>query len=271
MKIALHQMCSGIQMHANALKMADGVAEAAMHGAEFYFAPEMSGLLDRNRERAFAMIVAEEQNSFLAMAMKAARENRIWIHIGSIPIRNSGENARNANRSVLIDPEGAIVARYDKMHLFDVVLDSGETWRESSAYDAGQYTVVAETPLGAMGLTICYDLRFPELYSRLAQKGASVFAVPSAFTVPTGKAHWHILLRARAIENAAFVIAAAQSGQHADGRETFGHSLVVDPWGDVLLDMGQGEGIGYAEIDLDRVDAVRRQIPVHINRREIPA
>jgi predicted amidohydrolase len=171
---------------------------------------------------------------------------------------------------LIIDPMGQIRARYDKMHLFDVDLDAGETWRESSAYVAGKNAVLVETPLGQMGLAICYDVRFSELFARLARSGATIFALPAAFTVPTGKAHWHLLLRARAIENAAFVIAAAQSGTHQDGRTTFGHSLVVDPWGEVLLDMGDGEGIGYTELDLARVNAVRRQIPVHTNRKDIP-
>ncbi len=163
-----------------------------------------------------------------------------------------------------------IRARYDKMHLFDVDLATGESWRESSAYRAGDRPVVADTPLGKMGLTICYDIRFPDLYSMLSQSGATIFAVPAAFTVPTGKAHWHVLLRARAIESAAFVIAAAQTGKHEDGRETYGHSLVIDPWGEVLLDMGSEPGLGFAELDLDRVTEVRAQIPVHLNRRDIP-
>ena len=270
MKIAVHQMCSGIEMHANTQKMAACIADAAANGAQFYLAPEMSGLLDRNRERASSQIVEENHNFWLATAIDSAKKAGIWVHIGSIPVRTGPKNTKFANRSVLIDANGNIRARYDKMHLFDVDLDAGETWRESSAYTGGDDAVVAETPFGLMGMTVCYDLRFPELFARLSRSGAAIFAVPAAFTVPTGQAHWHILLRARAIENAAFVVAAAQSGTHQDGRKTFGHSLVVDPWGDVLLDMGQGEGLGYAELDLDRVDAVRRQIPVIANRRDIP-
>ncbi len=270
MKIALHQMCSGIDMHANATKMAIAVAEAARCGAMFYFAPEMSGLLDSNRSRASDQIVHEHQNHFLNTAIAAAKASEIWVHIGSVAVRTRKNGVKFANRSLLIDPTGLIRARYDKMHLFDVDLDSGETWRESSAYDSGTQAVLAETPLGMMGMSVCYDLRFAELFARLARSGATIFAVPAAFTVPTGKAHWHILLRARAIENAAYVVAAAQSGTHQDGRTTFGHSLVVDPWGDVILDMGEGEGIGYAELDLARVNTVRRQIPVHANRKDIP-
>jgi deaminated glutathione amidase len=271
MKIALHQMCSGIDVSANAEQMAVAIAQASESGAKFYFAPEMSGLLDRDKIRASSQIVEEGQNILVNRAITSAKQAGIWVHIGSVPVRLNGHPGKYANRTILIGPDGLIHARYDKMHLFDVDLETGETWRESAAYQAGTEAVVADTPLGKMGLTICYDLRFSELYMRLARNGATVFAIPAAFTVPTGSAHWHILMRARAIENAAFVIAAAQSGKHADGRETYGHSLVVDPWGEVLLDMGQGEGIGYVDIDLSRVDAVRRQIPVHINRRDIPA
>jgi predicted amidohydrolase len=176
-----------------------------------------------------------------------------------------------ANRSLVIDDEGVIRARYDKMHLFDVDLSTGESWRESNAYVPGDGPVIADTPIGPLGLTICYDMRFPDLYSALSKAGIDALAIPAAFTVPTGRAHWHTLLRARAIEAQAFVIAAAQTGNHEDGRQTYGHSLVVDPWGDVLLDMGEDEGLGFAEIDLDRIREVRSQIPVHANRRDITA
>jgi predicted amidohydrolase len=174
-----------------------------------------------------------------------------------------------ANRSIVINDKGEIAARYDKIHLFDVALSSGESWCESDQYEAGESPVLVKTPLGQMGLSICYDLRFPLLYSALAQAGAEIFVVPAAFTVPTGRAHWHTLLRARAIESAAYVIAPAQSGHHADGRRTFGHSLVIDPWGEILLDMGEGEGVGFAEIDLAKVTEVRQQIPVVENARSI--
>lgn len=271
MKIAVHQMCSGIDFASNAEMVVNAVRESAANGAQFYFAPEMSGLLDRNRARASAQIVPEGQNMFVAAAMTAARDAGIWVHLGSVPVRHEDGSGKFANRSILIDPSGHIRARYDKMHLFDVDLATGESWRESSSYVAGTDAVLAETPLGPMGLSICYDLRFAELYALLGRSGAAVFAVPAAFTVPTGEAHWHILLRARAIENAVFVIAAAQSGVHEDGRETFGHSLVIDPWGNILLDMGKGEAIGYADIDLSQIDVVRSQVPVHANRRDIPA
>jgi deaminated glutathione amidase len=270
MKIAVHQMTSGIDPLANLEKMLAAIRQAAEKGAEFYLAPEMSLLVDRDRQRATASISPESDNAALVHLCEAARREGVWVHLGSLPVVHEDGSGRFANRSLVIDDQGAIRARYDKMHLFDVDLSTGESWRESSAYRGGDGPVLADTPLGPMGLSICYDMRFPDLYSRLAQAGARVFAVPAAFTVPTGRAHWHTLLRARAIESAAFVIAAAQSGSHEDGRATYGHSLVVDPWGEVLLDIGEGEGLGFAELDLTRVDEVRAQIPVHLNRREIP-
>lgn len=271
MRIAVHQMCSGIDFARNAEKVSMAIQESARNGAKFYFAPEMCGLLDRDRARATAQIVTEAQHMFVTAAKTAAKDSGIWVHLGSVPVRHENGSGKFANRSILIDSSGQVRARYDKMHLFDVDLASGESWRESSSYVAGSDAVLAETPLGPMGLTICYDLRFAELYGLLGRAGATVLTIPAAFTVPTGKAHWHILQRARAIENAVFVIAAAQSGVHEDGRETFGHSLVIDPWGNILLDMGKGEAIGYADIDLSQIDSVRRQIPVHANRRDMPA
>ncbi len=268
MRIAVHQMNSGIETEHNCIAMLGGIAEAKAGGASIYLAPEMSVLIDRDRARSAQSIVAEESSAAVKMLCQAAKDKQIWVHCGSLPLESA--DGRRANRSLLIDDNGHIVARYDKMHLFDVDLSTGESWRESSAYKGGDGPVLADTPLGKMGLTICYDMRFPDLYSRLAQAGATVFAVPAAFTVPTGKAHWHVLLRARAIESAAFVIAPAQCGKHEDGRETYGHSLVVDPWGTVLLDMGESEGVGFADLDLSRVAEVRAQIPVHLNRRDIP-
>ncbi|NJM50165.1 MAG: carbon-nitrogen hydrolase family protein [Sphingomonadales bacterium] len=269
MKIAIHQMCSGINPQDNVAAMQSAIADASKSGAICYFAPEMSGLLDRDRLRAKILITPENESRIIAAISDAARASAIWVHLGSIAVQSDREPGKFANRSLIIDPSGQVRARYDKMHLFDVDLQSGETWRESSAYIAGQEAVLVDMPLGQMGLSICYDLRFPELYSRLARAGADIFAVPAAFTRPTGQAHWHTLLRARAIENAAFIVAAAQSGQHEDGRETYGHSLVIDPWGEILLDMGEAVGIGYAEIDRSRIDTVRAQIPVHLNRCDI--
>ncbi len=269
-KIALHQMRSGINGQDNLEAMKKAIAAAAAQGAVMYFAPEMSLLLDRNRQRAADGLFVESQTTAIKELCAAAAQSAIWVHLGSAAIRPNDRPDMLANRSIVIDAQGKIRARYDKMHLFDVDLDNGESWRESAAYAAGDTAVLVQTPLGAMGLTICYDLRFPALYDRLAQAGADIFAVPAAFTKPTGAAHWHILLRARAIENAAFVVAAAQSGQHEDGRETYGHSSVVGPWGQILLDMGDDEGLGFAEIDLSQRDSACRQIAIHRHRRDIP-
>ena len=269
MKIAIHQMCSTFHPETNADVIISAIAAAAKTGAVMYFAPEMSVLIDRDRQRAQGKIFSEAETSSLKRVRQAAAEASIWVHLGSIPVRGEVDGHRYANRTLVIDDKGEVRARYDKMHLFDVALSSGESWRESSVYDSGDGPVVVQTPLGSMGLTICYDMRFPDLYSALAKAGVDVLAVPAAFTVPTGKAHWHTLLRARAIEAQAFVIAAAQSGRHEDGRTTYGHSLVVDPWGEVLLDMGQNEGLGFADIDLARIGETRLQIPVNENRRDI--
>jgi deaminated glutathione amidase len=268
MKIAVHQMCSGTDPRKNVAQMIHAICEASAAHAAMYFAPEMSVLVDRDRNRSRSHVVAESDSEPLRAISKAAAEASIWIHLGSTPVLYE-ESGIYANRSLVIAPNGKVRARYDKMHLFDVDLSSGESWRESAAYVGGHAPVAVGTPLGLMGLTICYDLRFPGLYAALIRSAVDIIAVPAAFTVPTGKAHWHTLLQARAIEAEAFVVAAAQSGQHDDGRLTYGHSLVVDPWGEVLLDMGEGEGLGFAELDLNRLAEVRAQIPVHRNAREI--
>lgn len=232
------------------------------------FTPEMSGLLDRDRTRARKHIVSEEQDCALVATRNAARRCGIWVNLGSLAL-TEGVNGGLINRGFVIDDQGGIRARYDKIHLFDVDLPSGESWRESDIYCPGTKARLVDTPVGRLGLSICYDLRFPELYRVLSDAGAIVLSVPAAFTVSTGTAHWHVLLRARAIEAAAFVVAAAQRGQHDDGRETYGHSLVVDPWGKVLLDMGTQQGVGFAEFDLDYATEVRRRIPALKHRRAI--
>ena len=270
MRIALHQMTSCIDPMRNASDMQDAIAKAADDGAVMYFAPEMALLVDRDRARARKYMADEPHSMALQSLIAAAARHRIWVHIGSMPILDDGAE-KLANRSIIISPDGAIAARYDKMHLFDVDLASGETWRESSAYVGGEQPVVVQTPLGQMGLAICYDMRFPDLFSAYAKLGVDVLTLPSAFTVPTGEAHWHTLLRARAIESAAFVIAAAQCGVHEDGRQTYGHSLVVDPWGSILLDMGDLPALACVDLDLDAIRRVRQQIPVHANRRNIPS
>jgi predicted amidohydrolase len=233
------------------------------------FTPEMSGLLDRNVQRAAPNLRSEDEDEVLAACREAAKHNRIWLHLGSLAVLVQGDKI--ANRGFVIDREGQVRARYDKIHLFDVDLPTGESWRESAVYSHGKDAVlVSGTPVGKLGLTICYDLRFPGLFARIAEADADVISVPAAFTVPTGRAHWHVLLRARAIEAGLFVVAAAQVGRHEDGRQTFGHSLVVDPWGEVLLDMGEEKGVGFADIDLSRISEVRSRIPALNHRRPIP-
>ena len=267
-RIALFQYCTGIDPAANAQTLVAAIGEAADGGAEMLFTPEMSGLLDRNAERAAANLRSEDDDQVLAACREAVRHHGLWLHLGSLAVRT--DEQKLANRTFVIDPAGEVRARYDKIHLFDVDLPTGESWRESAVYRPGDGAVVVEgTPAGRLGLAICYDLRFPALFVRLAEAGAETVALPAAFTVPTGRAHWEVLLRARAIEAGAFVVAAAQSGRHADGRETYGHSLVVGPWGEVLLDMGEGVGVGFADIELSRVEDVRRRIPSLSHRRPI--
>jgi predicted amidohydrolase len=268
-RIALLQSSTGVDPDANARGLVDAIEQAARGGAEMLFTPEMSGLLDRDQDRARKSLQSEDDDQVLAACREAAKANRIWLHLGSLAVLT--EDGKVANRGFVIDREGQVRARYDKIHLFDVDLPTGESWRESNTYSPGKGVVLVNgTPVGKLGLTICYDLRFPGLFARLAEAGADLISVPAAFTVPTGKAHWHVLLRARAIEAGLFVVAAAQVGRHEDGRQTFGHSLVIDPWGEVLLDMGEERGVGYADIDLARISDVRSRIPALSHRRPIP-
>ena len=267
-KIALFQSNTGIDPVANAARLVDAIGQAAADGAAMLFTPEMSGLLDRDPERAAHNVRLEENDEVLAAAREAAREKGIWVHIGSLAVRTEGRQL--ANRAFVIDPRGEVRARYDKIHLFDVDLPTGESWRESNVYKHGSEAVIVDgTPVGKLGLTICYDLRFPALFARLAEANADVIAVPAAFTVPTGRAHWEVLLRARAIEAGLFIVAAAQWGHHEDGRNTYGHSLVIDPWGEVLLDMGEGAGVKTVEVDLSRITDVRSRVPALSHRRPI--
>lgn len=232
------------------------------------FTPEMAGLLDRDRARAARSIVPESESPVIARVAQAAGDAGIWIAL-CLPVAR--EDGRWANRMVVLDNQGQIAARYDKIHMFDVELDTGESWRESAAYAPGDQVISVEgTPLGRLGLAICYDIRFPALFEELGRRFCDALAIPAAFTVPTGKAHWHLLQRARAVEGTAFVIAAAQVGRHADGRTTYGHSLVVDPWGEVLLDMGDEKvGLAMCDIDPGRIAEVRRQLPSLANKRDI--
>jgi deaminated glutathione amidase len=267
-RIALFQSTTGIDPAASAQRLVGAIAEAATGGATMLFTPEMSGLLDRESERAAHNLRVEEEDAVLAACRDAAHANGIWVHLGSLAVLTDGSQL--ANRSFVIDPRGEIRARYDKIHLFDVDLPTGESWRESNVYKHGnEAVVVTGTPVGTLGLTICYDLRFPALFARLAEAGSDVIAVPAAFTVPTGRAHWEVLLRARAIEAGLFVVAAAQSGHHEDGRQTYGHSLVVDPWGELLLDMAEAAGVRFAEIELSRITDVRGRVPSLSHRRAV--
>ena len=266
-RIAVLQMTSGIDPRANAAKIVSAVGAAAQGGASMLFTPEMSGLLDRKRERATPNVVAEADDPVLAAVRRAAADAGIWVALGSLAILR--EDGRWANRALVIDSSGEIAARYDKIHMFDVDLATGESWRESNAYAAGEEVVTVGTPIGRLGLAICYDIRFPALFEELGRRNCDVIAIPAAFTVPTGEAHWHLLQRTRAIEASAYVVAAAQAGKHEDGRSTYGHSLVVDPWGEVLLDMGGEAGLAFAELDPTRIAEVRAQLPSLANRRFI--
>lgn len=267
MKIAIHQMCSGTDPAQNASKMVDAIAQAGGAGAAFYFAPEMSLMLDRDRQRSRPKIFSETETGQIRQLCEVARKAGIWVHLGSIAVLHEDGSGRLANRSLVIDGGGNVRARYDKMHMFDVNLSTGEQWRESAAYRAGDEMAAARTPFGLLGLAICYDLRFAELFVALSQAGADFIAVPSAFTRPTGQAHWEALLKSRAIETQCFVIAAAQSGIHEDGRSTYGHSLVIGPWGDIIADLGDAEGLAIVELDLSKLHEVRSQIPIRQNRR----
>jgi predicted amidohydrolase len=242
--------------------LAQGMAlirEARAMGADYVQTPEVSNMIQQNRKALFGLLAGEEDDRSLSAYRELARELKIHLHIGSLALRATPERA--VNRSFLIDPDGAILARYDKIHMFDIELEGGESYRESANYQPGETAVIADLPWGRLGLTICYDVRFPALYRALAEAGASFIAVPSAFTVRTGEAHWHTLLRARAIENGCFVFAAAQAGKHESGRETFGHSLIVDPWGEILAEGGAEPGVVLATIDPAKVQTVRKAIP----------
>ena len=267
LRLALVQLTSGIDAAANAASVAEALRRAAGEGAQIAFTPEMTGLLDRDRVRLMAGAVGEAEEPTLAAARAVAADTGMWVQLGSLAIRPSADAERLVNRAFVIDGAGAIVARYDKIHLFDVDLGERERYRESATFAPGDRAVVAPTPWGQLALSICYDVRFPELYRALAQAAPTMIAVPAAFTRPTGEAHWHTLLRARAIEAGAYVIAAAQSGEHEDGRETYGHSLVIDPWGRVVVDMGEGAGVRVVEIDLGEVEATRARLPTLAHQR----
>jgi predicted amidohydrolase len=243
------------------------VREAAAKGARYVQSPEMTGALQRDRQSLFASLRPQSTDLIVAAAEKLSRELGIYVHIGSTAIAR--EDGKVANRAFLFDPAGNLVTTYDKIHMFDVDLDNGESWRESATYEPGRETVIADLPEARLGLAVCYDLRFPQLFRAQAMAGAEVLTTPAAFTRQTGEAHWHVLLRARAIENGAWVVSAAQGGRHEDGRETFGHSMVVDPWGRIVAEADHdAPGVIVADIDVAASAAARAKIPNLNNARE---
>ncbi|MGB8616358.1 MAG: carbon-nitrogen hydrolase family protein [Pseudolabrys sp.] len=256
---AMIQMRSSLTPGANIDDAVRMIGEAKAAGVDYVLTPEMTNILAAKREQLFAVIAEEESDNALATLRELARQFGIYIHIGSLAIRISHDRA--ANRSFLVDPKGDIAARYDKIHMFDVDLAGGESYRESRNYRPGDSAVLADLPWGRLGLTICYDLRFPALYRALAEAGATMLSIPSAFTKQTGDAHWHVLVRARAIENGCFVLAAAQGGKHENGRDTYGHSLIVDPWGRIIAEGGTEPGVVMARIDPAEVTKARARIP----------
>jgi predicted amidohydrolase len=257
---AMVQMCTGLLPQANLEQGSKLIRHAAGQGADYVLTPEVSNMIQSNRKAMFEYLAGEEDDLSLKAYRALAAELKIHLHIGSLALRASPERA--VNRSFLIGPDGMVIASYDKIHMFDIDLPGGESYRESANYQPGETAVIADLPWGRIGLTICYDLRFPALYRALAEAGASFLTVPSAFTVRTGEAHWHTLLRARAIENGCFVFAAAQAGTHESKRQSYGHSLIVDPWGEVLAEGGATEtGVFMAKIDPAKVETARKTVP----------
>lgn len=271
MKAALLQLNVSDDPAANLVVTRRMLAEAVSQGAEVVFTPEVSNCISTNRDHQRSVLYHEAEDPTLAALRADAAALGAWLNIGSIGLKTDDPDGRFANRSFLIDPQGDIAARYDKIHMFDVQVSPTETYRESSAYRPGTRAVLARTPFGAIGMTICYDVRFPALYQALAEAGAQILTVPSAFSPVTGAAHWHALLRARAIETGCFVIAAAQTGTHASAahktRDTYGHSLVVSPWGEVILDAATDTGVFTFELDLAQTEAARARIPSMANKR----
>jgi deaminated glutathione amidase len=259
-KAACIQLCSGREIAPNIEAASALVRRARTLGAELIMTPEVSDMIEPRRGLRVEKAKPEAEHAMLASFRGLARETGAWLLLGSIVVREAGDE-RLRNRSILIAPDGGIVARYDKIHMFDVALEGGETYRESAAFRPGERAAVAQLPWGVLGMSVCYDLRFPGLYRALAHGGARFLSIPSAFTVPTGRAHWHVLLRARAIENFCFVFAAAQCGEHAEGRKTYGHSLIVAPWGEILAEGDDEPGVILAEIDPAKTDEARRAVP----------
>ncbi len=265
MKTALIQLCSGDDPAANLAVTMDLARQAVEGGAAFILTPEVTNCVSLDRDRQRAVLVKEEQDQTLAAMRDFASRAGVWVSIGSLAVKTDDPDGRFANRSFLIAPDGAIVGRYDKIHMFDVSVTEAETFRESAGYRPGARAVVVQTPFGGVGMTVCYDLRFPHLHRDLAKAGAGILLIPAAFSPVTGAAHWEVLLRARAIETGCFVLAAAQTGQHPTSgdkiRTTYGHSMVISPWGEVLADGGTEKGIVFVDLDLSEVSKARARIP----------
>jgi deaminated glutathione amidase len=258
-RAALVQLCSGRNVDQNVADAVALIREAAAGGAQYVQTPEVTTLMELETAKLFAATEPEEGNRALQTFRELASELKLWLHIGSMPVKVAPDKI--ANRAYLLTPDGAIAGTYDKIHMFDVDLPGGESYRESKNYQPGERAVVAALPWGGLGLSICYDLRFPHLYRALAKSGAKFLAVPAAFTKVTGEAHWHTLLRARAIECQCFVFAAAQGGRHEHGRDTFGHSLIISPWGQILAEGGVQPGVIFADIDLQAIEDARKRVP----------
>jgi predicted amidohydrolase len=267
LKAACVQVSAGSEIEPNLEDAGDLIRRARDAGADFIATPENVSLIVQGRNRVLERVKTEAEHPGIPFFSDLARETGAWLLAGSLGILL--EEGRVANRSYLFDGNGQVIATYDKIHMFDVDLKEGESYRESSTFRPGDQAVVANTPWGRMGLTICYDMRFAYLYRMLAQGGARIITAPAAFTVPTGRAHWHVLLRARAIETGCFVIAPAQTGTHDQGRKTYGHSLIVSPWGEVLADAGDGVGFILADLDMDRVDEARAMVPALTHDRSV--
>ena len=264
-KAALIQMRSGVDMARNLADASSMIREAAAGGSQYVLTPEITNIFEADRERLKSLVRAENEDACVAGFSELAKELGIWLHVGSVALRVSEDKL--VNRSLLFAPDGALAARYDKIHLFDVDMPSGERIRESDTFAPGDEAVIAALPWGSLGLSICYDMRFPKLYNTLANAGAMFMAVPAAFTVPTGQAHWHVLLRSRAIETGSFVFAAAQGGAHECGRKTFGHSLVANPWGEIIAELDTEPGVLGFEVDESLVKRDRGLIPALKNAR----
>ena len=260
MRVGVIQLNSSDDPKSNLKQMLQGIEAAVADGADFVVTPEVSNCLSVSRKHQNAVLQSELDDQTLRGLRDATKSHGIWLLAGSLGLKTGDADGRFANRSLMIDPKGNVAARYDKIHMFDVQVTPTETFKESEGYRPGDEAVVVNTGFGAVGMTVCYDMRFPHLYRALAKAGAQIITVPAAFSPVTGAAHWHVLLRARAIETGCFIIAPAQTGQH-NGRSTYGHSLVVAPWGEVLVDMGEAQGVACVDIDLDDVKTARQRVP----------